>query len=82
MNELNFPDEVFDNSSEEENHPELGSPSETQEETDLNPEDIDSTRDADGSILGDDEPETKEIAPEFLDDTNDGDGDLFDGDEE
>lgn len=82
MNQLNNPDEVFDNSSAEENHPELGSQSQTQEETDLNPETVDSTSDADGGVLGDDEPENNEIAPEFLDDSNDGDGDLFDDDEE
>lgn len=77
------PDEIFDNSSEEENYPELGAPTEAEAEAAANIEqDTDSTSDGDGGILGDDKPQIDASAdPAFKDSTDDGDGDLFKNDD-
>jgi hypothetical protein len=85
MSQLNYPDEVFDNSSEEENHPELGSQSQTGAATDIDQEYTDTTDDGDGELLLKVEPNLdpdSAVDPATIDTTDDGDGEVFNDDEE
>jgi hypothetical protein len=54
-NELNLPDELFDNTAEQESYPDNGNETQTGAATDLDDIETDTTDDEDGDLADDDD---------------------------